>query len=42
VSKSESPVPHLTTALLGPLMQLEEQFIHKQSKIESWFRDSGD
>jgi len=39
VSKSESPVPHLTTALLGPLMQLEEQFINKQSKIESWFRE---
>jgi len=39
VSKSESPVPHLTTALSGPLMQLEEQFIHKQSTIESWFRE---
>ncbi len=39
MSKSESPVPHLTTSLSGPLMHLEEQFINHQAKIESWFRE---
>ncbi len=39
MSKSESPVPHLTTSLSGPLMHLEEQFIQNQSRIESWFRE---
>jgi glutamate--cysteine ligase len=38
-NRFESPVPHLTTSLSGPLMQIEEQFINNQSRIESWFRD---
>ena len=32
------PVPHLETALTGPLLQLEKQFLSKQVEIESWFR----
>ncbi len=31
-------VPHLTTALTGPLQQLEKAIIHRQSDIEAWFR----
>jgi len=32
------PVPHLTTALTGPLLQLESVILEKQTVIESWFR----
>jgi len=32
------PVPHLTTALQGPLECLEIQLLTQQSEIESWFR----
>ncbi|MBI3774827.1 MAG: glutamate--cysteine ligase [Gammaproteobacteria bacterium] len=32
-------VPHLTTALTGPLLQLERHFLDKQATIERWFRD---
>ncbi len=31
-------VPHLTTALDGPLQQLESQLLDQQPAIESWFR----
>ena len=31
-------VPHLTTALTGPLLELERQFLDNQTKIEQWFR----
>ena len=31
-------VPHLTTALSGPLRALEKQILDAQSKIEQWFR----
>lgn len=31
-------VPHLTTALTGPLLHLEEVFLAKQSEIEGWLR----
>jgi glutamate--cysteine ligase len=31
-------VPHLTTALKGPLLDLERRFLAKQSDIERWFR----
>lgn len=31
-------VPHLTTALSGPLLQLEEHLIQHQTKVESWLR----
>jgi len=34
----ESPVPHFTTALTGPLLQIERQILDRQSAIESWFR----
>ncbi len=31
-------VPHLTTALNGPLLELERLFIENQARIEHWFR----
>ena len=31
-------VPHLTTALTGPLLQLEKQIIGATAEIEHWFR----
>jgi len=33
-----NPVPHLTTALTGPLHQVERHLVDHQSEIESWFR----
>lgn len=33
-----SPVPHLTTALSGPLHQAEIRILDRQRDIESWFR----
>ncbi len=32
-------VPHLTTALTGPLLQLERHILDRQASIERWFRD---
>ena len=32
------PVPHLTTALNGPLLQLERLLLDQQAEIEGWFR----
>src|SRR3989338_8336026 len=32
-------VPHLETALTGPLLHLEKQFLQSRVLIESWFRD---
>ena len=32
------PVPHLTTALSGPLHQVESLILSRQAEIESWFR----
>lgn len=34
----EYAVPHLTTALSGPLQQLESHFLDHQTKIETWLR----
>ena len=31
-------VPHLTTALQGPLLHLEEHLLQKQTQVESWLR----
>lgn len=31
-------VPHLTTALGGPLLQLEKHLLRHQTKVESWLR----
>ena len=31
-------VPHLTTALTGPLLALERRFLERQTDIEQWFR----
>ena len=31
-------VPHLKTALTGPLLSLEKHLIHEMAKIEHWFR----
>ncbi len=33
-----SPVPHLTTALTGPLLDLERHLIDHQNGIETWLR----
>jgi len=33
-----NPVPHLTTALTGPLHRVERHLVDRQSDIESWFR----
>ena len=35
---ASNPVPHLTTALTGPLHQVERHLVDHQSDIESWFR----
>jgi len=35
---STQSVPHLTTALSGPLHQIENHLLNKQVDIESWFR----
>ncbi|PCJ32419.1 MAG: glutamate--cysteine ligase [Gammaproteobacteria bacterium] len=32
-------VPHLTTALKGPLLQIEELLLNNQSDVEAWFRE---
>jgi len=34
-----SGVPHLTTALNGPLLQLEEHLLTHQTQVEAWFRE---
>ncbi len=34
-----NPVPHLTTALTGPLHHVERHIVDHQSEIESWFRN---
>lgn len=34
-----STVPHLETALTGPLLELEKKFLNAQVTIESWFRN---
>jgi glutamate--cysteine ligase len=33
-----APVPHLTTALTGPLLQLEQSLLDHGPDIEAWFR----
>jgi glutamate--cysteine ligase len=33
-----APVPHLTTALTGPLLQLEQTLLDRATDIEAWFR----
>jgi glutamate--cysteine ligase len=34
-----SGVPHLTTALKGPLLSLERDLLNNQPKVESWLRE---
>lgn len=34
----DSPVPHLTTALMGPPHEVERRMLDNQAKIERWFR----
>lgn len=36
---NSAPVPHLTTALTGPLHQIERHLVDHQADIESWFRN---
>ena len=31
-------VPHLTTALTGPLLELERRFLEAETTIERWLR----
>ena len=38
-SPALSTVPHLTTALTGPLLRLETQLLQAQVAIEGWFRE---
>ncbi len=33
------PVPHLTTALTGPLLALEKRFLERETRIEQWFHE---
>lgn len=35
---SNSPVPNLTTALTGPLREIESHLLERQPQIETWFR----
>ena len=35
-----APVPHLTTALSGPLLALEQTLLDRAADIEAWFRAS--
>ncbi|MDR9498003.1 MAG: glutamate--cysteine ligase [Hydrogenovibrio sp.] len=35
---STNQVPHLQTALTGPLLELEQHLLNQQSQIEAWFR----
>lgn len=35
----QSPVPHLITALTGPVLQLESSILKGAPEIEAWFRD---
>jgi len=37
-ARHHQPVPHLTTALSGPLLQLERHLLDQQAEIEGWFR----
>ena len=37
--KNQPPVPHLTTALSGPLHHVEKLMLDNQTRIESWFRN---
>jgi glutamate--cysteine ligase len=32
-------VPHLTTALKGPLLKLEAHLLERQAQVEAWFRE---
>jgi len=34
-----SGVPHLTTAMNGPILQLEEHLLAHQTEVETWFRE---
>ncbi len=38
VLHTASVVPHLTTALTGPLLELERLMLEKQARIEAWLR----
>ena len=33
-----NPVPHLTTALMGPPHEVERRILDNQAEIECWFR----
>ncbi|MHB8254482.1 MAG: glutamate--cysteine ligase [Acidiferrobacter sp.] len=37
IEPTHQAVPHLTTALTGPLLAIEERFLQRQTEIEQWF-----
>lgn len=39
IKNSSHNVPHLITAIKGPLPELERHFLRRQVKIEAWLRD---
>ena len=40
MTANQNSVPHLTTALTGPLENLERVILNNQTAIESWFRNT--
>ena len=38
IQSDENNIPHLVTALTGPLQKIEELMLNNQTKIEQWFR----
>jgi len=36
--KDKTMVPHLTTALTGPLLDLERRFLENETTVERWLR----
>ncbi len=36
---TQQAVPHLTTALTGPLLALEKRFLERETRIEQWFHE---
>ena len=39
MSQHPNPIPHITTALKGPLLDIEKHILNHHVKIESWFRE---
>jgi len=39
LESTHQAVPHLTTALTGPLLAIEERLLQRQTEIEQWFHE---